>query len=175
MKLTNKTINYKLKEVDSRGNTTEIDDAADVQLPSIEKITDTIKGAGIMGEIDLPGYGQISSMTMTINYRADNPKYAALSRPGQIKLELVWVSDVLDSSNMSVKPQQHKVFATVLNKKYDPGKVEVGATMDGSSEFEVVQYRKLVDGREVLNVDKLNSKYVVNGIDYMESIRTALS
>ncbi len=173
-KISNKTIDYKMKATDTKDKMTLIDDAADIQLPSIEKITDTIKGSGIMGEIDLPVYGQIGSMTFTINNRADNARYAMLSRPGTIKFEVVWTNDNIDSSNMSTSVQVNKVFMTGMNKKYDPGKVEVGAASDGSSEFEIFYYRKLVNGVEVLLIDKLNCKYVVNGIDYMEKTRAAL-
>ncbi|MGF7431094.1 phage major tail tube protein [Thermoanaerobacterium thermosaccharolyticum] len=174
-KLTNKTINYRLKATDENGVLQLIDDLADVQLPSIEKITDTIKGAGIMGEIDLPVYGQIGSMTFTVNNRADNPKYAILSRPGAINFEVVWVNDIFDSTNIAIGTQQNKVFMIGFNKKYEPGKIEVGAASDGSSEFEIIYYRKIVDGKEVLLIDKLNYKYVVNGKDYMNEIRAALS
>ncbi|RCX20880.1 hypothetical protein DFR58_10182 [Anaerobacterium chartisolvens] len=175
MKISNKTIDYRLKADDQNGTMHLIDDAADLQLPSIEKPTDTIKGAGILGEIDLPAYGQVGSMTFTVNSRADSAKYSMLSRPGPIKFEAVWVNDTFDSSGMSMKTQSNKVFMTGFNKKYDPGKVEVGGTADGSSEFEIVYYRKIVNGIETFLIDKLNGKYVVNGKDYMESIRAALA
>lgn len=173
-KITNKTINYAFRATDQNEKLVLIDDSADLQLPAVEKMTDTINGAGIMGEIDMPTYGQLGSMTFSVNNRADNPQYAMLSRPGQIKAEVAWVTDVFDSSQVRVGLQANKVFMTMINKKYDPGKIEVNSGADGSSEYEVVYYRKIVDGKEVLLIDKLNYKYVVNGIDYMEAMRAAL-
>lgn len=173
-KITNKTIQYKLKATDQANTLTLIDDSSDLQLPSIEKLTDTIKGSGIMGEIDLPSYGQIGPMTLTINNRADNAQYAMLSRPGEIKFEIVWAVDVFDSNSIRIGVQQHKVFITGVSKKYDMGKIDVNSGADGSSEFEVYYLRKIVDGKEVLLIDKFNYKYVVNGIDYMSELRTAL-
>jgi P2 family phage contractile tail tube protein len=174
MKINNKTITYKLKASDDNGVLQLIDDSADLQLPSIEKLSDTIKGAGILGEIDFPAYAQIGSMAFSVNARADNEKYAMLARPGAINVEVVWVNDTFDSSTLKTKTQQNKVFMTVFNKKYDPGKIEVGAGSDGSSEFEVVYYRKIVDGKEVILVDKFNYKFAINGKDYMDEIRAAL-
>jgi hypothetical protein len=174
MKIMNKTVQYKLKATDTNGRLQVIDDAADLTLPSIEKLTDTIKGAGIMGEVDMPTFGQLGSMTFSINFRADNPMYAILSRPGEIKIEVVWVVDVFDSNQVKVGLQQHKAFITAVNKTYNPGTVDVNASADGSVEFEVLVYRKVVDGKEVLNIDKFNYKYVVNGVDYMQQLRTAL-
>lgn len=174
MKITNKTINYKLKATNGAGNLEVIDDSSDLQLPSFEKLTDTLKGAGIMGEIDLPTFGQIGSMSFAVNNRADNPQYAAMSRPGTIKFEVVWVVDLFDTNNAKIGIQQHKVFMSGVNKKYDPGKIEVNGGADGSSEFEIYYYRKVIDGKEVLLVDKFNYKYAVNGIDYAANIRAAL-
>jgi hypothetical protein len=174
MKIANKTVQYRLKATNERGQLVLIDDSADITLPSIEKLTDTIKGAGIMGEIDMPTYGQIGSMPLAINFRADNPNYATLSRPGAIQFEIVWVTDVFDSNNVRVGLQTHKVFCTGLNKTYNPGNVDINAPADGSVEFELTYYRKLVDGREVLLIDKLNFKHVVNGVDYAQQLRTAL-
>ncbi len=174
MKIMNKTVQFRLKATDTNDRLQIIDDAADISLPSIEKLTDTIKGSGIMGEIDMPTFGQVGSMTMTINFRADNPQYAMLSRPDAIKFEIVWVVDVFDSNQVRVGIQQHKAFITASNKTYNPGSIDVNASADGSSDFEVYVYRKVVDGREVLLIDKLNYKYVVNGVDYASQLRTAL-
>ncbi|WP_438449444.1 phage major tail tube protein [Gorillibacterium sp. sgz5001074] len=174
MKITNKTIQYKLKATDLNGILQIVDDVTDLQLPSIEKLTDTTKGAGIMGEVDMPSYGQIGSMTFTVNHRADNPVYAVLSRPGEIRFEVIWVTDIFDTSGNRISVQQNKVFMTGFNKKYDPGKLEVNGSADGSSEYEIVNYRKVVDGVEVLLIDKFNYRYVVNGVDLYEQLRTAL-
>lgn len=173
-KITNKTINYALRASNQSGKLELVDDSSDLTLPSIEKITDTIKGAGIMGEIDFPTFGQLGSMVFIVNNRADNAQYSMLSRPGRIQFEVAWVTDIFDSSNVNVGLQANKVFMTAINKKYGAGKIEVGSGADGSSEFEVIYYRKIIDGKEVLLIDKLNYKYVVNGIDYMDSLRAAL-
>lgn len=173
-KVSNKTVQYRLKGTDQSGKLVLIDDSSDLQLPSIEKLTDTIKGSGIMGEIDMPTYGQIGSMTLTINNRADNAQYATLSRPGEIKFEVIWVTDVFDSNNARIGLQQNKVFMSGVSKKYDMGKVDVNASADGSSDFEIYYIRKVVDGKEVLLLDKFNYKYVVNGVDFYEQLRTAL-
>lgn len=174
MKITNKTIQYKLKATNGAGVLEVIDDSSDLQLPSIEKLTDTLKGAGVMGEVDMPTFGQIGPMSFTVNNRADNPQYAVMSRPGTINFEVVWVVDLFDSNNARVGIQQHKVFMSGISKKYDMGKIDVNAGADGSSEFEIYYLRKVIDGKEVLLIDKFNYKYAVNGIDYTANIRTAL-
>lgn len=173
-KIANKTITYQLSAKNEASKYELIDNSADLQLPSIEKMTDTIKGAGILGEVDMPTFGQIASMVFAINHRADNGQYATLSRPGQIDFMVVWVNDVFDSNNAKVGFQTNKVFLSGVNKKYDSGKIEVGAGADGSSEFEIYNYTKIVDGKTVLRIEKFNYIYEVNGVDYAKAIRAAL-
>lgn len=148
-------------------------DNVSVQLPSIEKSTTEMKGAGIMGTIDMPMTGQFNSMVFTINTRSINKNSVELIKPGPQRLEIRFLRDVMLPDG-SMIPQGSKIFITGVNKKYDPGKIETSATMDGSIEFEVLRYRQVIDGKETLLIDKLANIFKVNGIDYMSEIRASL-
>ncbi|MTI49704.1 MAG: hypothetical protein FH761_17880 [Firmicutes bacterium] len=151
----------------------EIMDSVSVQFPSIELATGELKGAGILGSIDMPMTGQINAMTFTINSRGVSKSNSKLAKPGVQKLEVRFIRDVT-RANGDVIPEGSKVYITGINKKYDPGKVEQGATMDGSIDFEVLRYRQVINGEETLLIDKLNSVYKVNGVDHMKNIRGML-
>jgi P2 family phage contractile tail tube protein len=150
-----------------------IDDNVSCQLPSLEVQTAEIKGAGILGAIDMPSTGQLGSMTFSMSQRSINKNAANLAKPGVQNIELRFNQDVRNS-NGQIVPEGTKVFISGINKKYDPGKVESSATMDGSIEFEVLRYRQVVNGVETLLIDKLNYIYKINGIDYMEKVRATL-
>lgn len=154
-------------------NGEEIADNVSCQLPSIEVQTTEVKGAGIMGTIDMPSTGQIGSMTFTITQRSIGRNAMKLATPGIHTIELRFVQDVTMPDGQVIK-EGTKVFLTCFNKKLDPGKVEPQATREGSAEFEVLRYRQVVDGTEVLLVDKRNYIYKINGVDYMEKVRAAL-
>lgn len=151
----------------------EIDDNVSVQLPSIEFGTTSIKGAGILGEFDMPSTGQLNAMTFSMSQRSLNKTSIMLSSPGQHNIELHFVKDARTTDGQQI-PQGTKIFLTGLTKKVDPGKVEEKSTMDGSIEYEVLRYRIVIDGEEALLVDKINYVYKVYGVDHMEKIRTAL-
>lgn len=151
----------------------EVDDNVSVQLPSIEFGTTEIKGAGVLGSFDMPSTGQLNAMTYSMSQRSINKNSINLSRPGQHNNELRFVKDARTSDGQQI-PEGTKIFFTGLFKKFDPGKVEEKATMDGSIEYEVIRYRIVINGVEVLLIDKINYIYKVNGIDYMESVRAAL-
>lgn len=151
----------------------EIDDNVSCQLPSIEVQTGEVKGAGILGSIDMPVTGQIGSMTFTINMRSINKNAANLAKPGIQNIELRFARDVVTPDGQVI-PEGTKIFITGINKKYDPGKVEPPTTMDGSIDFEVIRYRQVINGVETLLIDKRNYIYKINGVDYMQKVRQAL-
>ena len=151
----------------------EIDDNVSCELPSIEFESTEVKGAGILGTVDMPSPAQIKAMSFKSSSRSVNTKTAALAKTGKQSLELRFARDVIKSDG-TVIPASTKIFITGVVKKYEPGKVEQGSTMDGSVEFEVLRYRQVIEGEETLLIDKFNYQYVVNGVDYMQAIRAIL-
>ena len=54
---------------------------ADITLPKIKYLTNTMKGAGIGGDIDMPTLGMTSDMDLTIKWRTINTDVAELFAP----------------------------------------------------------------------------------------------
>jgi P2 family phage contractile tail tube protein len=153
---------------------TMLRDVLNYQLPSIENATDTMKGGGIIGEIDLPNLANPGSMTATVTFKVDSPEAAKMNAQKVAEMEFRWLTDKLNSTTSTVSQTQHKAVLKGLPKKYDPGKVESGSAQEGSNEYEIFYYKKIVDGVVLLEIDKLNSVYIVNGVDYAAAIRNAL-
>lgn len=170
-KIANKVINY---SVYSRkdGRLAKINDTTEVKLPSVEMLTDTIKGAGILGEVDWPAYYQPGSMSTEISMRATNEELALLVEAND--LEIRWVTDVFDTANVKTGINAHKAFIKCIAKKIDEGKIAAGEASEGSFEYEVFAYKRTVNGKEVLNIDKFNGIFAVNGIDLMQNVQAAL-
>jgi len=158
-----KTINYAV--YNTGAGREHIADTTKVQLPSIENMSDTIKGAGIMGEIDLPSVAMPGSMVTAISMRVDSKTAAKLSSRGTQSLEIVWNIDELNGSTGGVRAVQHKAFVKGVLKKFDPGSVETGAQMDGSIELETIYYKRVIDGETIMEIDKLNNVFRVLGVD----------
>ncbi len=168
MKIGNKVINYSVY-VSSK----KVGDTSSVELPEIEYLTDSIKGAGIIGEIDLPSV-QVGSMSLSISTRvSNNPDDLALLMSAR-DIEIRWVTDAIDTSNVSSDVIGHKAFIKGVPKKIGEGKIEPGAGQDGSYEYEVISYKRITDGKTVLEIDKLNGVFKVNGIDQVKSINSLL-
>lgn len=151
----------------------EVDDVVEVQLPTIEFATTEVKGAGTSGTLNLPTTGQINPMTVTITQRSISKNAINLAMPGQHTLELRFIKDAKTSDGQMI-PQGTKIFLTVYTVKFDPGKLAVGNTMDGSIEYSASRYRIVIEGEEVLLVDILNRIFKVNGTDYNAVINQKL-
>lgn len=167
----NKVIDYTVYSRAS-GSADKIGNTKTVTLPSIEKLTDTYKGSGVLGEIDLPTYGQFSSMELEIEIGVSDENMDKLLETNS--LELRWVVDSIDPSTGKVSVIPHKAFLTVINKSFEEGSLEPGASQDGSYKYEVLAYKRIVNGKEKLNIDKLNGIYAINGVNKLSDISANL-
>ena len=147
---------------------------AEVQLPDLEAITDTIKGAGIAGEIESPTPGFYGPLNVTINWRTIDGNVMTLARPMAHHLEFRGAVQVYDAGlgTYSVKPQ--KVLVKAMPKKVGLGKHASGASQETSNEFECSYIMISVDGKIRFELDKFNFKCVVDGVDVLYEVREAL-
>lgn len=165
-----KLINYKVY-LDG----TDMIGLADVQLPSFEAMTETIKGAGIAGEIDSPTLGHFGSMTLTLNFRtitADNA--GVLLKPKSHSFDLRGAQQQYDAGSGEYSVSPVKVVVKAAPKVANLGKLEVGTMTETSNEFEVSYIKITIDNKEIVELDKFNYIYKVMGTDYMADARTAL-
>lgn len=173
MKVANKVINYSLY-VRRDNKPRKVGETTSVQLPSIEFMTDSIKGAGVLGEVDFPSYFQPGSMSLEVSTRVSgDPEDVAQLMTAQ-DIEVRWVVDKLDTTNIKIGTSAHKAFIKCIPKKIDEGKLEPGSAQDGSYEYEVYAYKRVIDGKELLEIDKFNGIFKIGGIDYTKDIQAAL-
>lgn len=147
---------------------------ADVQLPSLEYMTETVKGAGIAGEVDSPTLGHFGAMSTSLNWRTVSSPAVRLFAPKSHSLDFRGSLQQYDSGTGTIKPVGVKVSVKTLPKKFDTGKMDVGATMDSSSEFEVTYYKLVIDNKTVVEIDKYNFICVIDGVDYLKEVRNQL-
>lgn len=147
---------------------------ADVTLPNFEAMTETIKGAGLAGEIDSPVLGHFGSMELQLNWRTlyqNNLKFIAQK---SFNFDLRSANQVKDSESGDYIVQPVKIVARCVPKNSEPGKLDVGTTSDTSNTFEVDYIKISVDGEEIVEVDKYNYICKINGVDYLSEVREAL-
>lgn len=147
---------------------------ADVELPNLEAMTETVKGAGIAGEVESPVLGHFGSMTCTINWRTVVKTLAHLAAPKTHHLDFRGANQIYDAASGEYRVSSLKVTIRGVPKATNLGKLDVGATADASNEFEVVYLKVSIEGRDIVEIDKFNYVCRINGVDYLRQVRQAL-
>lgn len=147
---------------------------ADVTLPDIEQMAETIEGAGIAGAIDSITPGHTSAMNLTINFRTVTQSNISFAAPKCYELEFKGAIQETDPSTRKIEVIPLSVAVRAYPKKTGLGKLAVSKTMDTTVDF-TVDYLKIErKGKTHIEIDKLNMIYIVDGYDYLSEVRTAL-
>lgn len=147
---------------------------ADITLPSIEYMTETLKGPGISGEVEMPTMGQTSSMEMNITWRTLNEDVTKLHAPKAHDLECRGAIAHYDSSTSEIHQIPVSIRVRGIPKKLELGKLETAATMDSSNTLELVYLKETYDGVTKIEIDKFARIFKINGTDYLAEVRAAL-
>lgn len=147
---------------------------ADVALPDLEAMTDTVKGAGIAGEVESPVLGHYGNLTLTLNFRTVTGNTMALAQPRAHQLELRGAIQTYDAGAGTYITESLKIVVKATPKKTGLGKLDVGKGQENGSEFECSYIKVWLEGEEKLEIDKYNFICVIDGDDVLADTRTAL-
>ncbi len=147
---------------------------ADVTLPKLEAMTETVKGAGIAGEVDSPTLGHLGSMETVLNWRTLEKSNLSLAAPTGVHLDLRGAQQIYDSASGKYLVRAVKVVVVGIAKSTELGKMEVGSTTDTSNTIETTYMKISVDGEDIAEIDKYNYIYSVNGTDFLADVRKAI-
>ena len=143
-------------------------------LPNLEQITQELSGAGIAGNVEAVYRGHFSSMTLGLNFRTMTKEAINLAKPERhnIDLRIARQDEDTEGGQIVIVPVKH-IFV-VMPKSLNPGNVAPHSTADGSGQYAVRYWSMYIDGEQVLEIDQLNYKCMVDGVDYLASVRSAL-
>ncbi|MBB3132122.1 hypothetical protein FHS19_006849 [Paenibacillus rhizosphaerae] len=146
---------------------------ADITLPSLTQMTDTLSGAGILGEIDLPSPGHYSSLELGIAWRTINEGVFEIAGPEENSLEFrgAFQEYVVSKGNVT---KAVKIVAKGQSKGIDLGTLAQNATTGTSNSVELTYLKIFIDGSAWFELDKLNYVFRINGKDALYDVRKAL-
>jgi P2 family phage contractile tail tube protein len=145
-----------------------------VELPSFEAMTETIKGAGIAGEIDSPVLGHFGSQTAKITWRAITAAGLSLLAPVLHTLDIRGSVQTQDPGLGSVLTIPARFEVRGLTKTFALGKLEPGTVMDTETEIECTVIRLTLNSVSIVELDKFNNVFKVLGEDYLRQVRIDL-
>lgn len=143
----------------------------EVTLPSFEASSETVTGAGVLGEFDDPTVGYFTNMEMEIPFRVlDEEAVDMLDQTKAVQLELRGAQQTTDS-NGDIEPRQMRVVVRGRTATFDPGKVKAAAGMDTSVTLTVLYILIELDGEVMVELDKINEVFKIRGVDVLAKIK----
>ena len=147
---------------------------ATVEMPTITAMTDTVKGAGIAGEIDSPVMGHYASMTTKLTWRTVEAAAMNLAKQEAHAVEIRGSQQVYDAANSQYSSVAVRASMKIVPKNVTLGTFDPGATTGTEQEFEVLYFKFFVAGKEVCEIDKYNYVAKFGDTDLLSTVRSDL-
>lgn len=144
----------------------------EVTLPDFESKTTTINGAGILGDIEETVMGQFNSMKQEIPFRTLSDDIFSIMNPTDaVDLTLRGAIQTMDTGTGVAGYKGVRVAVRGKMATFKPGTMKAAEQMNCSVTLELTYILIEVDGKKMVELDKLNAVYVVNGKDLLKEVR----
>ncbi len=144
----------------------------EVELPAVTMVTDTLEGAGTGGNMDIPVIGLTENMDIQIPFMSLTKDLFSLANPGEAEdLTLRGAIQGTDPATGKISYTSIAISMRGTVKEITPGTVKSGGRMESSVTMTLSYYKIALDGETVLEIDKLNNVFVVNGDDVLKEVR----
>ena len=125
------------------------------------------------GQLELPVTAQVENMEASITRIGFDAGMGKMLKLERQDFEIRFTQDLTDT-NGSVRTVGCKAFLGLVPKGIPGFDVTLGERSEIECSYTALKYRLIVDNKELLNIDKLARKCVVDGKDYYQSIDTYL-
>ena len=143
----------------------------DAVLPNFQYMTESMSGAGIAGEIDSPVIGHFQSLTATINFRVPTAENLTLLAPETHHFDMRGNIQLQDERTGQIVNSPVRAIIQGMPKGLNVGNLGVGIHTGTSLEIEVTRIQLSANNRNIIEVDKINFRCIINGIDYLAPVR----
>jgi len=144
--------------------------ADEVTLPDFKEMSETLNLAGMGGEIDSPSVGSFESAQIEISFSNISSEMFRLVMDDSVSLILRGAQEELDPGTLKKRFIGRTVTVKGMTKDFDLGKLKKGGYGEPKIVKEVVYYKDEHDGKTILEIDKFNDVYTVNGVNKMADI-----
>lgn len=141
-------------------------------LPELVAKLIDVSGAGIAGSYNAVIVGHFDSITQTVNFKALHGDAVREFAPGKnIGLNIRGALQYTDSGTNVTDTVGLRYVVRGQVKQLTPGTMKAGDMMNASAQIEVTYMLIEIDGEKVLELDKRNNVYRVDGVDLLEKVR----
>ncbi|MFC4403320.1 phage major tail tube protein [Gracilibacillus xinjiangensis] len=148
--------------------------SAEVTLPNFEAMTETVSGAGIAGEFESALPGHFGSQTIEIPFRVLMDNSFSLMKNSGRSLVLRAAQQSYDVAAGKSERRPLKITLKYQPKGLNLGTLGVGAMTESTNTLEVLYIKVEENNNTMLEYDKLNFVFVVDGEDLLADIRNMI-
>lgn len=146
--------------------------SGECELPKLEAMTDTVEAAGVLGEMDVPATGHFSSMKVKIPFAIlHEDVFSMMDTTKALELTLRGSEQFQDRKTGNTEDVPVKIVVRGKMTTTTLGKLAKGKKGEPEIELEATYIKVVVNNETVLELDKLNFRYIVNGKDLLAKIR----
>ena len=148
---------------------------AQIEMPQIQHMTETLNGSGLSGEIESPTIGLTQSMTCKMTFTsATKAIFSTLDWTLQPLFECYSALQIVDESTSIRESIPYRLNIVGRPKNMSLGTMEQGKKHGNDLELEVTRLEVLLDCEEQLLIDKINFIYKVQGTDLLAAVRVQM-
>lgn len=146
--------------------------SGEVELPELEAITETIEAAGTLGEIEIPATGHFGSSKVKIPFAIlHEDVFKLVDTTKALELTLRGSQQFMDRKTGNTEDIPVKIVVRGKATTNTLGNLVKGKKGEPEIEIETLYLKVDVNNSTLLELDKLNFKYIVNGKDLLAKIR----
>jgi P2 family phage contractile tail tube protein len=160
--------------IKSNGKYIEIEDVTSFSTPEVSFADGEVTGAGIMGTVNIPDIYNMDAMESSITAKSFSKGVIAAINPAGVDLRLNWAVDNVSGSGES----SFTSYTATLKgrpKSIPAAEATKGEGMEVTVPIATSYYKLVKDGQVLHELDPLNNKLVINGVDYAKKLNSALN
>ena len=147
---------------------------AQVTLPNLTQIAESFSGAGIAGNVEAVARAHFDAMTLGLQFRTTTVEALRLMRPERHTLDLRVARQDEDTESGRIIIAPVKYIAVVMPKTLNLGNIAPHSRQDPSGEYALRYFALYIEGALAAEIDQLNYKCLIDGVDYLANVRAAL-
>ncbi len=146
----------------------------EVTLPEFENMSETISLSGMAGEVDSPSPGQFKSVQIEIPFTNISSEALRAAADDSKTIILRAAQEQVDTESLHKTSLGRIITIKGMTKSINYGKLKKGGYGNPSLKKEVVYYKEEYNGEVITEIDKFNTKCIINGVNIMQEIESLI-
>ena len=155
-----------------RGGKQLIGIAGELNLPKITNLVESLEGAGVGGNMDVSVIGMIENMELELTFdTVCGDLFSVIDPTESENITINGALQGMDSGTRKAGFVDLSVIVAGQTKEFNPGTVKAGGKMGSSVTMTLDYYKLILDGKTMVEIDRMGDVYTINGKDVLKEVR----